>query len=436
MPRPHEEMRTVHDSLTANNRDRLYKTEAKEHWLESGPGRTNSDYMEFAKSGDRFVVWRDELMSSLETNRARSKTEESVAGTIGSVEYHKLDSRPRDSFADREALRAYDGLAGRFEDADLADYNSRSVYKFDTDSMIAFGTLLGEAKAGAQRNATELATYLATAMALAGEEVSRTETGSRSDWEDSDLYDTLEGLKTALQDWNALLAESALPDERALRDRAKQCSDELSSCARAHERLMTSGGKEAVPFVKYQLLATMRAIGEKVAAQYVARAGKASYSALYELTRDVPNRGPDDQAARERVERYQGDPAKALARELATLERDLLKEDKKTSQKLKSELLKTPLGLSDALTFWHDNFAKLAPLKNNREELRKKVAQVAFGVRRFKETVDAVFAQHDLADGSPTAKALKGIRDRYQQTFDGVAQMLNQDIVQCVQTLR
>lgn len=178
MPRPHEEMRTVHDSLTANNRDRLYKTEAKEHWLESGPGRTNSDYMEFAKSGDRFVVWRDELMSSLETNRARSKTEESVAGTIGSVEYHKLDSRPRDSFADREALRAYDGLAGRFEDADLADYNSRSVYKFDTDSMITFGTLLGEAKAGAQRNATELATYLATAMALAGEESSERRQGA------------------------------------------------------------------------------------------------------------------------------------------------------------------------------------------------------------------------------------------------------------------
>ena len=43
--------------------------------------------------------------------------------------------------------------------------------------MIAFGTLLGEAKAAAQRNATELATYLATAMALAGEEVS--ENGDR-----------------------------------------------------------------------------------------------------------------------------------------------------------------------------------------------------------------------------------------------------------------
>ena len=145
--------------------------------------------------------------------------------------------------------------------------------------MSAFGTLLDEAKAGAQRNATELATDLATAMTLAGDEVSRT-SADRSDWENSDLHDSLEDLKTALKGWNTLLAESALPDERALRDRAKECYDKLNSCARAHERLMTSGGKEAVPFVKYELLATMRAIGEKVAAQYIARAGKASYSAL------------------------------------------------------------------------------------------------------------------------------------------------------------
>ena len=74
---------------------------------------------------------------------------------------------------------------------------------------------------------------------------------------------------------------------------------------------MTSGGKEAVPFVKYELLATMRAIGEKVAAQYVARTGTASYSGLYELIRDVP-RGPDDQAATKAtdlVTAYQGDYA-------------------------------------------------------------------------------------------------------------------------------
>src|SRR4029079_9302347 len=130
---------------------------------------------------------------------------------------------------------------------------------------------------------------------------------------------------------------------------------------------------------------------------------------------------------------YEGDPAKAWERELKTLENDLLKVDKTTSRELKGEFFKSSLGVFDALTFWRDNFAKLEPLKNNREELRKKVAQVAFGLRRYKETVDAVFAKHDPADGSRKAKNLKEMRDRYQQTFDGFAQMLNQDIVQCVQ---
>ena len=443
MTSPHQEMRTVHDSLTANNRDRIYKTEAKEHWLESKPGRTDTDFREFAKTGNRFVLWRDDLISGLETSRVRSKTEEGLAATIDWVDFQKLDLRPRDLFADREAGRAYEGLAGRFGDADLVDFNPSSVYKFDTQSMGEFRILLDEAKAGAQRNATELATDLATAMTLAGDEVSRSTTADRSDWESSDLYDSLEDLKTALKGWNTLLAESALPNERALRDRAKECNDKLDSCAQAHERLMRSGGKEAVPFVKYQLLATMRAIGEKVAAQYIARAGKASYSALYELTRDVPNRGPDDQAARkaqELLDSYGGDPALAWTRELKTLDNDLLKVDKATSRELFDELQKTALGVFDALTFWRDSFKQLEPLKNNREELRKKIAQVAFGLRRYKETVDAVFAQHDPGDGSAKAKKkakdLKAMRDRYQQTFDGFAQMLNQDIVQCVQTLR
>ena len=109
-------------------------------------------------------------------------------------------------------------------------------------------------------------------------------------------------------------------------------------------------------------------------------------------------------------------------------------------QRIVCRTSKNPLGVWDALTFWRDSFNQLEPLKNNREELRKKIAQVAFGLRRYKETVDAVFALHDPGDGSPKARAkakdLKAMRDRYQQTFDGFAQMLKQDIVQCVQTLR
>jgi hypothetical protein len=406
--------------------------------LESHPDHTESDYYDFAKT-DRYVPWRDELMSSLETSRVRSLTEQGLSSNIDWVDFHKLGLRARDLFVDREALRQYDGLTDRFSDSELAEYNPTGAYKFDPESMTAFRILVDEAKASAQRNATELATDLATAMTLAGEEVGRTTTGSRSDWENSLVHDSLEALKIALKDWNSLLAESALPSEGALRERAEEVNDKLYRCRTAHEELMRSGGEEAVPFVKYQLLATMRAIGEKVAAQYLARAGKASFSALYELIRDVPNRGPVEQAAGRAYElahKYQGDPAEAWARELTTLEHNLKQVDQNIALELRGELGKPKAAVGDALAFWRDNFTKVEPLKHNREELRKRVAQAAFGLRQYKGIVDVVFAKHDLADGSSQAKKLKGMRDRYQQTFDAFAQMLSQDIVRCVQTLQ
>jgi hypothetical protein len=99
---------------------------------------------------------------------------------------------------------------------------------------------------------------------------------------------------------------------------------------------MTSGASWP-PFVEYQLLATMRAIGEKVASQYAARAGKASFTAMYELIRDVPNRGPTDQAAqkaRELVDTYGGDLNKAWVGELGKLGHDLQRVDKNMAEEL------------------------------------------------------------------------------------------------------
>ena len=48
------------------------------------------------------------------------------------------------------------------------------------------------------------------------------------------------------------------------------------------------GEDGTVPFVKYQLLATMRSLSEKVASQYAARVRNASFSAAYGLILDVP----------------------------------------------------------------------------------------------------------------------------------------------------
>lgn len=442
MPNPSEEMMSVYKSLQANNRERIYSTEARERWLESNEGKTVRDYNRFSINAD-FMPWRDELIRKLETGRGLSKTEEGPLGRVTWVDYQKLDLRSHDAFADIAARQAYNGLAERFADEVLMGQTVQPVYKFDIDSFSTFKTLLDEAKASAQRNATELGTELATAMTLAGEDVRRT-AGDETVWPKSDLYESLEELKTALKDWNTLLAKDVLPDEKALRDAAKECNDKLYVCYRAHAELTTSGGKEAVPFVKYQLLATMRAIGEKVASQYIARAGKASLTAMYELIRDVPNRGPADQAAQKAydlVSTYGDDLAKAWDGELTKVRKDLGRANKNILAELNAEFGKRA-GLDEstipeALTSWRSNFKNLDLLKKNQEVLRKSIAEIAFGLRQYKESVDAVFTKFESVESnSGKVKIINGIRDRFQQTFDGVAKQLHQDLLQAVNTLQ
>ncbi len=442
MTSPLVEMRTVHDSLTANNRDRIYTAEAKERWLESSQNKTDAGYQAFQNTNPD---WRDGMTRGFEMSRVRSETENAVADSAGLVDSKKLNLQPGNSFANQPepdktySQAEYDRLTKKFQNADLQ--NPSGVYKFDAGSMVEFGRMLEEAKAGAQRNATALAADLATAMTLAGGEVSAA-TGNLSDWQNSELRGQLEGLKTALENWNTKLAESPLPSDITLRQLARDCGNKLDLCSAAHQKLMTSGGKEAVPFVKYELLATMRAIGEKVAAQYVARTGTASYSGLYELIRDVP-RGPDDQAATKAtdlVTTYQGDYATAWGKELRKLFDGFVGVSDTAGKELLAKFKKASLGVTDAFGSWGDNFAQLTSVKGDRELLRKTIAQVAFGLRRFNDIVDDVLGAHTgvaKVDGkTDKAKKLEDIRVSYHQTFDGFAQMLNQDIKQCVDTLK
>jgi hypothetical protein len=89
MPQPHEEMKSLHNELRINDRQKLYTTEARERWLESNRGSTDYEYKRFAATGE-FIPWRDELISSLETSRIRSKAEERFTSDLTSVDHHTL----------------------------------------------------------------------------------------------------------------------------------------------------------------------------------------------------------------------------------------------------------------------------------------------------------------------------------------------------------
>ena len=110
MPSPRVEMRTVHDSLKANNRDG--SQDRSETALVGIRARQDRQRLYgICETGDRFVDWLDGLTSSFEMLRARSETEDSVEGTMGSVEMSHTRPVARDSFADPVALGAYDGLS-------------------------------------------------------------------------------------------------------------------------------------------------------------------------------------------------------------------------------------------------------------------------------------------------------------------------------------
>ncbi|HEY7317179.1 MAG TPA: hypothetical protein VIE89_06370 [Candidatus Binatia bacterium] len=432
MPEPHEEMMVVYDSLRANDREKINRAEERERWQESNPLGSDQDYKKYLNTEG--IKLRADLFNTWQASRDRSLDEDGFASDVFRMDVEKLGLNDHKLFSDGESLKVYLTLNDRFGGLTFTDYDPENVYKFDLESSTAFGVLLKEAKAGAQRNATELGLELGTAIALAGDEVERMRRGAprnlRTAWEGSELLRSLQELKNTLTEWNALLAKGALPAEKALGDQAKKCGDALSRCASAHQTLMTSGG-EAPPFVKYQLLATMRAIGEKVAAQYAARAGKASFTALYDLIRDVPNRGPADETVRKAkalADDYGNDLAKAWASEMNKLEKNLQKRaGKPIIDKLYEGL--TTNSLKDLFAEWRISLKKPDQLKNGLQAARKTIAEIAFGLKERKEIVDTVLAK-------PDSDAVEAIRKRYLQTFDGFAQQLHQDILLCVKTLQ
>jgi hypothetical protein len=173
-----------------------------------------------------------------------------------------------------------------------------------------------------------------------------------------------------------------LPDKDALRDAAIKCKDKFRAFSRKHEEWFMLKGGKAPPLVKYQLPATVRAVGEKVATQLAARAGKASFTGMYELVRDVPNRGRDPestQMARDLMDAYNGKLDKAWGPELKKRSDELKGVDKELNKALEAKFKeftkdkKPVVDMPAALSEWRKSFADADFLKHNQESLRRMV---------------------------------------------------------------
>src|SRR5262249_33269170 len=160
---------------------------------------------------------------------ARQKDQERAMNEAVRVDRDRLQLKDeRDFLAGTESQRAYSRLVETFRDDVLYGVTNEGFYKLETKDLVEFRKLLADAKAGAQRNATELATELGTAIA------SSMSFDERARRQDTDLYMHLEDLKDALKDWDTLLASKALPEKGALTRQAKECANKFDRCYEAH----------------------------------------------------------------------------------------------------------------------------------------------------------------------------------------------------------
>ncbi|HEY7317180.1 MAG TPA: hypothetical protein VIE89_06375 [Candidatus Binatia bacterium] len=434
MPEPHEDMESVRKFLTATGSDKIFKAELKERWLGENRGKSVKEYYEFYQTQE-FGGWQDFFKGKFDNSFERFAAEETFVPEINTLDGTlKLGSG---LFADKASEGVYKALTRDLSSDNLSESSYDSVYRFNSASMSEFKLLLADARKGAQRNAAELGTELVAALSLASDEVLR-ETGDPSIWQNSELKVSLEELRTTLNDWDQLLATGALPDKDRLINLMREVDEKLAVCDRKHREIMVfRNKKEAVPFVKYQLLATMRALGEKVASQFAARAGKGSFTGMYELIRDVPGRGRGAEGlskAQDLVRDYQGDLTRAWLKELEKLENELVDEDRKLAKELNGEFKKltrgkTAIDVGKAITTWRECFADPMKLKTNVGESRNAIAEIAFGLRKYKEVADGVL----MKSAKPAVKAIRG---RYQATFDGFVRQIERDIVQCIAILK
>jgi hypothetical protein len=428
------------NQLLKTSGEKINGTEVRERWLESNPGKKESDYNSFAAS-EGFKTQLAEVTTSVYLSRIRSEKEKQDEPGMASADFKKLNLKPDDLFSDGQAKAVYAGLSGPIDEA-LKKTNPQGAFD-DADNQ-AFGLLLDEAKVRAQRNATQLGTELGFAMTLAGKEWEVAQL--KGIFEYTELSASLENLKTALKEWNTLLANDALPDADALRAKAKECADKLALCYEAHGRLMTNRREEMPASIKYQLLASMRAIGEKVASQYVARAGKPSLTAMYKFLQDVPNRSEISQRSLgDLLSVYPTtgggfiDLAKAWRGETKKLAKDLTSLDPDLAFDLNQSFLENkPVVVNDLLADWGNVFhnvvydPSLDELNYPPSKKREIVAKIAFGLNYYKETVDA-WAEKFRGGGKKTgatSDAVKNMRDRYQQTFDSFVQEVYDEMMQ------
>jgi hypothetical protein len=138
----------------------------------------------------------------------------------------------------------------------------------------------------------------ATEIAVA---TASSETLPSATWEQSQYKRRADDLLTELRSWDRLMRDEAEPAASDLAKQADACAKKLA--ALAQECTPTGQFSNTAAFASLNGLATVLAIGERMAAQIDSRAGQPTVQTIYDRLREIPNREPAEPSS-DRGRRY------------------------------------------------------------------------------------------------------------------------------------
>jgi hypothetical protein len=415
--------------LNTNVPGRAVEVEVKGRWLEQNPHANPADF----DTKPSVKQWQTETRTLLEDYKRHSIDATNETPTIEAVD-RKLASTLKVDFFAKDAT--YIELVSRFGDENVSPF--AQMWTIPTDAKGVWRDLVNSAKQQVQRNVTRLGSTVETIRTLASKDIENAHpndpTAAKSavdTWEKSDLYTALNQVESAFKAWDDLLAKSPFPDRAELKRAVDKCDNAFMEFRAKH--ISVYEGETTVPFVKYQLLATMRALSEKLASQYAARMVP-SFSGMYDRMTDVPRSGTyaeGKSASKSLAAEYDGNLLSGWRGELNNLTKELKTSDKTAARQLADKLkeFQPKTAFEESLKQWGADYDSLGKPAVNLttgmlSRMHQNIGELSFGLQKCKETLNEFLRSNP----STTVQALN---KKYQKIFDGFSAQIKQNVLIC-----
>ncbi|MBV9672708.1 MAG: hypothetical protein JO076_07780 [Verrucomicrobia bacterium] len=414
MPPPEVDIKTINVESP--------KREMKEEWLAENPGRVSADFETYRQLPES-KSWEREI-----------KEWTTVTGNYWSEQLPQVDVLKNldvklkvfRKFSDTTGLSSqiYDKLINLFGDNQFFGA-TLAVWKLPDAARPEWKKLVAKKEAQVQRSAQDLSSVISRTRVLANEEMSGANVNDPEAIKDiKSCISTLEGIEKALQQWDKLLSGSASPDRMALNDAAVEVHSRLEKFTFEHSLLF---GKNTTPsYIKYEVLATVKAVSEKVTSQFSARVTEPDMTGMYSRIIDVPRSTPKraaTQAGKEISSSYQGDLNTFWDMNMGNLQQTAgrLAKLPNLGLELKNAIYNTSsqYPMKDSLNAFRDSYKAVGPNTLGWiPGVSSSVAEITFRIPKYQNAVEQVFAKY--ADNATA----QGVRNDYRKFFDTVTQYM------------